>query len=206
MTSIARHTEKSSQQFWSQHSIQPSQFQPFFCSQMSLPLWMSNKDLTELYCHQQQINRSNHSIKMLYQPLTWLKILKIHTNNQLPQADTGANVSATNDINIIFQYTPFHQPETVQTFIDNNTLPKTYMLSLGFGYIKIISDYDTILNCSIVYTPKSNGTVLSPDNYWQYIEEANTAIIQISKYTKFGSMIFHSKTGDILTSLQLWPL
>ena len=100
MTSIARHTESPSQQFWSQHSIQMSQFQPFFCSQMSLPLWTSNKDQTELYHQQQQITRSNHSIKILYQLSTQLKILKIHTNNQQPQADTGANVLATNDINI----------------------------------------------------------------------------------------------------------
>ena len=127
---------------------------------MSLPLWMPNEDQTELYCHQQQITRSNHSIKMLYQPSTQLRILKIHSNNQLPQADTGANVSATNDINIIFQYTPFYQPETVQTFIDNYTLPNTDMLVLGFGYIKIKSDDDTILNWPIVYTPQSNGTIL----------------------------------------------
>ena len=94
---------------------------------------MPNENQNELYRHQQQITRSNHSIKMLYQPSTQLRILKIYSNNQLPQSDTGANVSSTNDINIIFQYTPFHQPETVQTFIDNNTLPNTDMLALGFG-------------------------------------------------------------------------
>ena len=127
---------------------------------MSLPLWMPNEDQTELYCHQQQITRSNHSIKILYQPSTQLKRLKIHTNNQQPQADTGANVSATNDINIMFQYIPFHQPETVQTLIDNNTLPDTNMLALGFGYITNKSDDDTILNWPIVYTPQSNGTIL----------------------------------------------
>ena len=77
------------------------------------------------------------------------------------------------------------------------------MLALGFGYIKIISNDDTILNWPIVYTPQSNGTVLSPDNYCQHVEKADTAIVQMSKSTKFGSMNFHSKTGDILTTLQL---
>ena len=105
MTSIARLTEKSCQRFWSQHSIQPSQFQPFFCSQMSLTLLMTNEDQTELYRHQQQITRSNNSVKKLYQTTTQLKILNIQTNNIQPQTDTGANVSATNDINIMFQDT-----------------------------------------------------------------------------------------------------
>ena len=72
---------------------------------MALPLWMPNEDQTELYCHQQQITRSNNSVKKLYQTTTQLKILNIQTNNIQPQTDTGANVSATNDINIMFQDT-----------------------------------------------------------------------------------------------------
>ena len=43
---------------------------------------------------------------------------------------------------------------------------------------------------------------MSPDNHCQFIEDANTAIIKMSKCTKFLSVIFHSKTSDILTSLQ----
>jgi hypothetical protein len=36
---------------------------------------------------------------------------------------------------------------------------------LGEGVIKILSDQGSIMEWTVLYTPKSSGTVLSPDNY-----------------------------------------
>ena len=77
-------------------------------------------------------------------------------------ADTGANVSATNDLRNIFNYYEYPTPIPVQTFENNENTLIEDMSARGAGYMCIQSDSGTTLNWPIVYTPSSNGTVLSP--------------------------------------------
>ena len=90
----------------------------------------------------------------------------LHNSYIVPaQGDTGANVSATNDILIIHNYFEYYSPSKGIVFLDE---PKTDVVSLvavGQGIIKIISDQGSVMNWSVLYTPSSTGTVLSPDHY-----------------------------------------
>ena len=53
--------------------------------------------------------------------------------------DTGANITATNQKNLIFNYTEFTNPHTVQTFEDTDT-EGDKLQALGHGYIRIELD------------------------------------------------------------------
>ena len=77
------------------------------------------------------------------------------------------------------------------------------MQVLGYGHIKILSNDVTILKWPIVYTPASNGMLLSSDNYCQLIEDTLTTVIKMLKSAKYGSTTFHQKINDILTTSKL---
>jgi hypothetical protein len=79
------------------------------------------------------------------------------------QGDTGANSSATDMIDIIHNYVKFETPQEVGVFSDDKM--GSTLQALGEGAIKIISNQGSIMNWTVLYTPKSSGTVLSPDNY-----------------------------------------
>jgi hypothetical protein len=79
------------------------------------------------------------------------------------QGDTGANCSATDTIDTIHNYVEFETPQEVGVFSDDKT--GSTLQALGEGVIKIISDQGSIMNWTVLYTPNSSGTVLSPDNY-----------------------------------------
>ena len=64
--------------------------------------------------------------------------------------DTGANVSATYDISLIFSYKSFTTPQSVQIF-DNNDKHNEDMSALGMGYLKIQSNEDGIMYWPVVY-------------------------------------------------------
>ena len=78
--------------------------------------------------------------------------------------DTGANITATNQKNLIFNYTEFTNPHTVQTFEDTDT-EGDELQALGHGYIRIESDQGSMMHWPTIYTPNSSGTCLSPDSY-----------------------------------------
>ena len=77
---------------------------------------------------------------------------------------TGANITATNQKKLIFNYTDFSNPQTVQTFEDTDT-EGDKLQALGHGYIRIESDQDSMMHWPTIYTPNSTGTCLSPDSY-----------------------------------------
>jgi hypothetical protein len=79
------------------------------------------------------------------------------------QGDTGANCSATDMKEIIHNYEEFPFPQDVGVFSDDET--GSTLQALGEGVIKIISDQGSIMEWTVLYTPLSSGTVLSPDNY-----------------------------------------
>jgi hypothetical protein len=87
----------------------------------------------------------------------------ILTTTMAAQGDTGANCSATDTIDIIHNYVEFETPQEVGVFSDDKT--GSTLQALGEGVIKIISGQGSIMNWTVLYTPNSSGTVLSPDNY-----------------------------------------
>jgi hypothetical protein len=79
------------------------------------------------------------------------------------QGDTGATFSATDRIDIIHNYVEFAIPQEVGVFSGDES--GTTLQALGEGVIKILSDQGSIMEWTVLYTPLSSGTVLSPDNY-----------------------------------------
>ena len=83
------------------------------------------------------------------------------------QGDMGANVSATNDMSIIHNYFEYDSPAEVSVFSDESKTDIVSLVAVGQCIMKIISDQGLVMNWSILYTPFSTGTVLSPDHYHQ---------------------------------------
>ena len=128
-------------------------------------------------------NLVNHLYKNAIQPVIFPKIRT--TNNGIcqsiiipAQGNIGANVSATNIKSIIHEYWEYDIPVEVGVFSEE-TKKETTLQALGEGKLKIISDQGLVMNWSVLYTPKSTGTVLSPDNYHQN---------NLSKYLSFYHM------------------
>jgi hypothetical protein len=88
---------------------------------------------------------------------------EIFTTTVDAQGDTGANCSATNTIDTIHNYRRFEVLQNVGVFSGNES--STTLQALGEGVIKILSDQGSIMEWTVLYTPLSSGTVLSPDNY-----------------------------------------
>ena len=83
------------------------------------------------------------------------------------QGDTGANVSATNNMSIIHDYFTYDTPAPVAVFSGDKNEDMVTLEAVGQGVIKIISDQGSVMSWSVIYTPKSSGTVISPDHYHQ---------------------------------------
>ena len=96
-----------------------------------------------------------------------LVLLPVKTVIVPAQGDTGANVSATNEKTIIHNYLEYDTPANVSVFSDEFRTDVISLLAVGQGTMKIISDQGSVMSWSILYTPSSNGTVLSPDYYHQ---------------------------------------
>jgi hypothetical protein len=102
------------------------------------------------------------------------------------QGDTGANYSATDKIDVIHNYKKFAVPQEVGVFSGDET--STMLQALGEGVIKILSDQGSIMEWTVLYTPLSSGTVLSPDNYHSTHK---------SKYYAFYHLGTSESTGKI---------
>ena len=83
------------------------------------------------------------------------------------QGDTGANVSAMNSMSSIHDYFTYDTLAPVAVFSGDKNEDMVTLEAVGQGVIKIISNQGSVMNWSVIYTPKSSGTVLSPDHYHQ---------------------------------------
>ena len=71
-----------------------------------------------------------------------MKQMFVHADQAM--LDTGANVLATYNIELIFNYKSFNTPHTVQTY-DNSEKQEDNMAALGLGYLKIESNEGAIM-------------------------------------------------------------
>ena len=83
------------------------------------------------------------------------------------QGDTGANVSATNDKRIIHIYLEYDSPSKFAVFSDESKTDVMSLIAVEQVTMKIILYQGSVMNWSILYTPSSTGTVISPDHYHQ---------------------------------------
>jgi hypothetical protein len=97
-----------------------------------------------------------------------------------------ANCSATDTIDIIHNYRQFEVPQDIGVFSGDES--STTLQALGEGVVKILSDQGSIMEWTVLYTPLSSGTVLSPDNYH---------LTHKSKYYAFYHMGTSESTGRI---------
>ena len=118
------------------------------------------------------------------------------------QEDTGANASATNNLEIIHDYKPFNAPEPVGVFYEGDK-DATLLTTEGTGYILIISDQGNVMRWKVVYTPKSNGTVLSPDNYHRANKEKLFGFFHCGNLLDIGTIGFTDGAGKIVESISL---
>lgn len=77
------------------------------------------------------------------------------------QGDTGANCTATNQLDILWNVKWLQNPIPVATY-STDTSGDHACYAVAVGIIKIITDDNTILECQTLYCPQSTGTVLSP--------------------------------------------
>jgi hypothetical protein len=131
------------------------------------------------------------------------------------QGDTGANCSATDTIGIKHNYTEFAIPQQVGVFSGDES--GATLQALGEGVIKILSDQGSIMEWTVLYTPLSSGTVLSPDNYHSTHKSNYFAFYHLSTSNNNGNIGFldhnqrevesiqmkHTHNGEWLTTNQL---
>lgn len=105
------------------------------------------------------------------------------------QGDTGANVSATNDITILWNFQPLTKPINITTYDGNETSP---CQAVGRGIIKIVANDNSVLEFEALYIPNSTGTIISPDHFMQSRKD-------IESFTHFGSKLGcgHMQFGDV---------
>ena len=89
---------------------------------------------------------------------------RIVINNEL-QGDTGANTSATNRRDLLWNYTRLRQPIEITTYNKNDD-PET-CVAICQGKLRIIADDNTTMEWTTLFVPSATGTVLSPDKYVQ---------------------------------------
>ena len=119
------------------------------------------------------------------------------------QGDTGANVSASNNLEVIHEYKPYKTPQAVGVFSASGEEHEDTLMAEGEGVMKMISDQGTIMRWTTVYTPNSTGTVLSPDNYQRSNIPKFNAFQHTGKLDNHGSISFLNKSNCVIESVSL---
>ena len=70
-------------------------------------------------------------------------------------------------MSIINDYFKYNTPAPVAVFSGDENKNMVTLEVVGQGVMKIISNQGSVMNWSIIYSPKSSGTVISPDHYHQ---------------------------------------
>ena len=70
-------------------------------------------------------------------------------------------------MSIIHNYFEYDSPAEVSVFLDKSKTDVVSLKAFGQGILKIIPDQGSVINLSVLYTPFTTGTVLSPDHYHQ---------------------------------------
>jgi hypothetical protein len=103
---------------------------------------------------------------------TMRKMREIRINIKC-QGDTGANVGATNDHRILWNYRILETPIPIITYSKDDGDGISFQ-AIGVGQCKTISTDNTVMYWTMLHTPDSTGTILSPDKYMMDNPEIQT--------------------------------
>jgi hypothetical protein len=117
------------------------------------------------------------------------------------QGDTGANCSATNNKNLLWNFKTLPKPIPIVTYQGTDNPTTDNFEATGTGIIKMIID-DTIMEWLALYTPNSTGTIISPDRYMMdngQVEE----FIQSGKRNGQGYIRFTNKEQKTVAKVKM---
>jgi hypothetical protein len=81
------------------------------------------------------------------------------------QGDLGANCSATNLKEILWDYRTLSKPIPITTYNKDKTQTLDSFQAIGTRIIKVMDNNQDILHFIALHTPLSTGTIISPDRY-----------------------------------------
>jgi hypothetical protein len=128
------------------------------------------------------------------------KLREIRINTQC-QGDTGANVGATHDKRLLWNYRTLDTPIPVITYNKDDT-DGSSCEAIGIGQLKTISNDNTVMYWTMLHTPNSTGTILSPDKYMMDNPAVHTFKHQGNK-NGTGSINFADQTGKIIAAITM---
>ena len=117
------------------------------------------------------------------------------------QGDTGANVGATHDRRILWNYRILSTPIPIITYSkddgDGNTCE-----AIGVGQCKTISNDNTVMYWTMLHTPESTGTILSPDKYMMDNPDVQT-FSHVGHKNGTGSINFENDKGQTVAAIEM---
>jgi hypothetical protein len=146
------------------------------------------------------------TINMSYNTVQSATIRKTHRMHLVTkddiQGDTGANCSATNNRDILWNYKELETPIKIVTYQGDHENRISHNLeAIGTGLIKMVIK-DTTLSWLTLYTPNSTGTIISPDRFMMdngHVEEFQ----HIGKRDGQGHIIFKDKNNHTLAQIDM---
>jgi hypothetical protein len=129
---------------------------------------------------------SEHSEKIKRPIIRKLHHARVVFKDQL-QGDTGTNCGATNEASILWHYRLLTTPIPITTYSKDKT-EEASCVAIGTGIIKIVANDNTVSEWTMLHTPRSTGTILSPDQYMHDHSE-------ISEFNHNGRKDSHGKNN-----------
>ncbi len=117
------------------------------------------------------------------------------------QGDTGANVGATHDRRILWNYRTLATPIQIITYSKDED-DENSCEAIGVGQCKTISNDNTIMYWTMLHTPQSTGTILSPDKYMMDNKEVQT-FNHIGNKNGTGSINFENTEGTTIAAIDM---
>lgn len=118
------------------------------------------------------------------------------------QGDSGANISATNDQNLLWSYQALANPIPVTTYGDDTQASSTTCTAIGEGFIKLVSNEEEIIDIKALFIPNSTGTIISPDHCMRTHPSIHAFNHRGSKNGQ-GSIEFDSAGGTRIATLNM---
>jgi hypothetical protein len=117
------------------------------------------------------------------------------------QGDTGANVGATHDQRILWNYRTLDTPIPIITYSSDNGDGNTCK-AIGVGQCKTISHDNTVMYWTMLHTPDSTGTILSPDKYMMDNPTIQT-FSHVGNKNGTGSINFDNDKGHTIAAIEM---
>jgi hypothetical protein len=117
------------------------------------------------------------------------------------QGDTGANVGATNDRRILWNYRTLETPIPIITYSKDDDEGISFQ-AIGVGQCKTISADNTVMYWTMLHTPDSTGTIISPDKYMMDNSEVQS-FNHIGNKNGTGAINFEDDNGYLIASIDM---